>query len=157
MNALPPSLVYAFEVRAEVAPPIEVGRTPRGTRRVVPIVGGTFEGGELKGRILAGGADWQLIHEDGFTQLDSRYTLETDAGDVIAVRNRGVRHAPPEVMARLLVGESVDPSLVYFATTPTFETAAPHLGWLTRSIFVGIGQRQPSSVLIQFWKIARLA
>ena len=128
MNALPPSLVYAFEVRAEVAPPIEVGRTPRGTRRVVPIVGGTFEGGELKGRILAGGADWQLIHEDGFTQLDSRYTLETDAGDVIAVRNRGVRHAPPEVMARLLAGESVDPSLVYFATTPTFETAAPHLG-----------------------------
>jgi Protein of unknown function (DUF3237) len=155
MNALPPSLVYAFEVRAEVAPPIEVGRTPRGTRRVVPIVGGTFEGGELKGRILAGGADWQLIHEDGFTQLDSRYTLETDAGDVIAVRNRGVRHAPPEVMARLLAGESVDPSLVYFATTPTFETAAPHLGWLTRSMFVGIGQRQPSSVLIQFWKIAR--
>jgi Protein of unknown function (DUF3237) len=155
MNALPPSLVYAFEVRAEVAPPIEIGRTPRGTRRVVPIVGGTFEGGELKGRILAGGADWQLIDEDGFTQLDSRYTLETDAGDVIAVRNRGVRHAPPEVMARLLAGESVDPSLVYFATTPTFETAAPHLGWLTRSMFVGIGQRQPSSVLIQFWKIAR--
>jgi Protein of unknown function (DUF3237) len=154
MNALPPSLVYAFEVRAEVAPPIEIGRTPRGTRRVVPIVGGTFEGGELKGRILAGGADWQLIDEDGFTQLDSRYTLETDAGDVIAVRNRGVRHAPPEVMARLLAGESVDPSLVYFATTPTFETAAPHLGWLTRSMFVGIGQRQPSSVLIQFWKIA---
>jgi uncharacterized protein DUF3237 len=154
MNALPPSLVYAFEVRAEVAPPIEVGRTHRGTRRVVPIVGGTFEGGELKGRILAGGADWQLIHEDGFTQLDSRYTLETDAGDVIAVRNRGVRHAPPEVMARLLAGEPVDPSLVYFATTPTFETAAPHLGWLTRSMFVGIGQRQPSSVLIRFWKIA---
>jgi hypothetical protein len=154
MNALPPSLVYAFEVRAEVAPPIEIGRTPRGTRRVVPIVGGTFEGGELKGRILAGGADWQLIDEDGFTQLDSRYTLETDAGDVIAVRNRGVRHAPPEVMARLLAGEPVDPSLVYFATTPTFETAAPHLGWLTRSMFVGIGQRQPSSVLIRFWKIA---
>jgi hypothetical protein len=154
MNALPPSLVYAFEVRADVAPPIEIGRTPRGTRRVVPIVGGTFEGGELKGRILAGGADWQLIDEDGFTQLDSRYTLETDAGDVIAVRNRGVRHAPPEVMARLLAGEPVDPSLVYFATTPTFETAAPHLGWLTRSMFVGIGQRQPSSVLIRFWKIA---
>jgi hypothetical protein len=155
MNALPPSLIYAFEVRAEVASPIEIGRTPRGTRRVVPIVGGTFEGGELKGRILAGGADWQLIHEDGFTQLDSRYTLETDAGDVIAVRNRGVRHAPPDVMARLLAGEPVDPSLVYFATTPIFETAAAHLGWLTRSMFVGIGQRQPSSVLIQFWQIAR--
>jgi Protein of unknown function (DUF3237) len=153
MNAKAPTLIYAFEVRAEVAPPIEIGRTPRGTRRVVPIIGGTFEGGELKGRILAGGADWQLIQEDGFTQLDSRYTLETDSGDVIAVDNRGVRHAPPHIMARLLAGEPVDPSLVYFATTPTFETAAPHLGWLTRSMFVGIGQRQPSSVLIQFWKI----
>ena len=153
MNAKAPTLVYAFEVRAEVAPPIEICRTPRGTRRVVPIIGGTFEGGELKGRILAGGADWQLIQEDGFTQLDSRYTLETDSADVIAVRNRGVRHAPAHIMARLLAGEPVDPSLVYFATTPTFETAAPHLGWLTRSMFVGIGQRQPSSVLIQFWKI----
>jgi Protein of unknown function (DUF3237) len=153
MNAKAPTLIYAFEVRAEVAPPIEIGRTPRGTRRVVPIIGGTFEGGELKGRILAGGADWQLIQEDGFTQLDSRYTLETDSGDVIAVRNRGVRHAPRHIMACLLAGEPVDPSLVYFATTPTFETAAPHLGWLTRSMFVGIGQRQPSSVLIQFWKI----
>jgi hypothetical protein len=155
MNAKAPTLIYAFEVRAEVAPPIEIGRTPRGTRRVVPIIGGTFEGGELKGRILAGGADWQLIQEDGFTQLDSRYTLETDAGDVIGVRNRGVRHAPPDVMARLLAGEPVDPSLVYFTTTPTFETAAPHLAWLARSMFVGIGQRQPSSVLIQFWKIGR--
>jgi hypothetical protein len=153
MNAKAPALVYVFEVRAEVAAPIDVGRTPRGMRRVVPIVGGTFEGAELKGRILPGGADWQLIQEDGLTRLDSRYALETEAGDVIAVRNRGLRHASREVMVRLLAGESVDPSLVYFTTTPTFETAAPRLEWLTRSIFIGIGQRQPSSVLIQFWKI----
>jgi hypothetical protein len=154
MKPQAPTLVYVFEVRAEVAAPIEVGRTPRGTRRVVPIVGGTFEGAELKGRILPGGADWQLIQEDGLTRLDSRYALETEAGDVIAVRNRGVRHAPRDVMVRLLAGESVEPSLVYFATTPTFETAAPHLEWLARSMFIGIGQRQPTSVLIQFWKIA---
>src|SRR5262245_56603118 len=124
MNALPPSLVFAFEIRAQVAPPIEVGRTPTGTRRVVPIVGGSFEGAELNGRILPGGADWQLIHVDGFTELDSRYMLETDAGDVITVRNRGIRHAARDVMARLLAGEMGDPSLVYFATTPTVETAA---------------------------------
>jgi Protein of unknown function (DUF3237) len=154
MEAVAPKLAFAFEVRAQVAPPMEVGRTPLGTRRVVPIVGGTFEGPELKGRILAGGADWQLIHEDGLTHLDSRYTLETETGDLIAVRNRGVRHAAPDVMSRLLAGEPVDPSLVYFATTPIFETAAPHLAWLTRSMFVGVGQRQPSSVSIQFWRIA---
>jgi len=149
----PPDLVFAFEARVQVGPPLEVGAAVRGTRRIVPILGGSFEGPELKGRVLPGGADWQIIQADGFSELDTRYTLEAESGDLIYVQNRGIRHAPPAVITRLLAGEPVDPSQVYFRTTPTFETAAPHLQWLTRSVFVGTGQRQPLAVTIQFWRV----
>jgi hypothetical protein len=148
-----PHLMFAFEVEAQVAPPIELGQTIRGIRRIVPIVGGLFEGPELKGRLVPGGADSQTIHEDGFSELDSRYTLETETGQFIYVRNRGVRHAEPAVMKRLLAGDAVDPTLVYFKTVPTFETAAPPLQWLTRSVFIGEGERLPSTVRIRFWRI----
>jgi len=124
---------------------------------MVPITGGTFEGrGELsiRGRILPGGADTQLIREDGLTEADARYTLETDEGILIDVRNRGLRHAAPEIMRKLLAGERVDPALVYFRTTPTFETTAPQLQVLTRSIFVGSGERYPDEVVLWFWKVA---
>ncbi len=94
-----PGLVFAFEARVEVGPPLEVGQLPRGLRRIVPILRGTFEGPGIKGRVMPGGADWQIIGADGFSELDTRYTLETDTGRVIYVQNAGIRHAPPEVDA----------------------------------------------------------
>ena len=149
-------LTLVLEVRAIVAPPIEVGPVAGGRRRIVPITGGSFEGrGELsiRGRIVPGGADTQLIHDDGLTEADARYTLETGEGVLIDVRNRGLRHAAPDVMQKLLAGELVDPSLVYFRTTPTFETTAPDLQMLTRSIFVGTGERYPAEVVLQFFRV----
>jgi hypothetical protein len=148
-----PGLAFAFEARVEVGPPLEVGALPRGTRRIVPILRGTFEGPGIRGRVLPGGADWQIIGADGFSELDTRYTLETDTGRVIYVQNAGMRHAAPDVIQRLLRGEAVDPKLVYFRTVPRFETAAPELQWLTRSIFVGTGERYPTEVVIRFWRV----
>jgi hypothetical protein len=148
-----PQLQFAFELRVEVGAPLEVGQLPRGTRRIVPILRGTFDGPGLKGRLVPGGADWQLIGADGFSELDTRYTLETDSGRLIYVQNAGVRHAAPEVMQRLLRGERVDPKLVYFRTVPKFETAAPELAWLTRHVFVGSGERYPNEVVVRFWRV----
>lgn len=149
----PPVLEFAFEVRAEVADPVVVGTLPTGTRRIIEILGGTFEGPGLKGRLLPGGADWQLIRADGFTDVDARYTLETDAGDLIYVSNVGIRHAPADVMQRLNAGEPVDPADVYFRAVPKLETAAPGLDWLMRSIFVSTGERYPNGVVIRFWRV----
>jgi hypothetical protein len=149
----PPRLTLAFELRATVGPPLEVGDVAHGRRRIVPITGGTFEGSGIKGKVMPGGADWQIVRPDGFTELDTRYTLETDKGQIIYVQNAGIRHAPPEVMKRLLAGETVDPSLVYFRTVPTFETSSPELQWLTRTIFVGTGERYPNDVRIRFWRL----
>jgi len=150
---LAPRLALAMELRVKVGAPLEVGAVPRGRRRIIPIEGGTFEGADLRGTVLPGGADWQIVRADGLAELDTRYTLRTDAGDVIYIQNAGIRHAPPEITARLLAGEAVDPSLVYFRTVPTVETAAPHLQWLTRAIFIGTGERHPHDVIVRVWKV----
>jgi hypothetical protein len=149
----PPRLTFAFEIRAQVGAPLDMGDVPRGRRRIIEILGGTFSGPAMKGRILPGGADWQIVRADGFTELDTRYTLETDQGELIYVQNAGVRHAPPDVMKALLAGETVDPSLVYFRTVPVFETSAPALQELTRAIYIGIGERYPDAVVVRFHKV----
>jgi hypothetical protein len=149
----PPRLVFAFELRAQVGQPLVVGQTPAGTRRIVQITGGTFEGPGIKGKVVPGGADWQIIRADGFSELDTRYTLETDKGQTIYVQNAGMRHAPPDVTKKLLAGQPVDNALVYFRTVPKFETAAPELQWLTRAIFVGLGERYPNDVVVRFWRL----
>ncbi len=149
----PPGLEFAFEVLAEVRDPTVVGDLPTGTRRIIDILGGTFEGPKLKGKLLPGGADWQLIRKDGFTDVDARYTLQTDSGDLIYVSNVGIRHAPSDVMRRLNAGETVDPSQIYFRAVPKFEVAAPELEWLMRSIFIATGERYPNGVVIRFWRV----
>ena len=149
----PPKLTLAMTLRVQVGPPMELGEVPRGRRRIIPILGGTFEGPNIRGKVLAGGADWQIVRADGLAELDTRYALQTEQGSVIYIQNAGMRHAPPEVTKKLLAGEAVDPAQVYFKTVPAFETGAPELQWLTRAIFVGTGERYPAEVVIRVWKV----
>jgi hypothetical protein len=150
----PPPLVFAFELRVKVADPVVVGQIPQGLRRIVAITGGTMRGPNMNGIVVPdSGADWQVIQPDGFSELDTRYTLRTDKGELVYVQNAGIRHAPPEVMQKLNAGQVVDPKLVYFRTVAKFETAAPALQWLTRSIFVGIGERSPNEVIVRFYRL----
>ena len=148
-----PKMEFAFELHAEVAKPDEVGVIPGGARRVIPILGGTFTGPGLKGKILPGGADHQLLQPDGFTQLEARYILQTEQGEMIYVTNRGMRHGPAEVLQRLNAGERVDPNLIYFRSAATLETAAPRLQWMARAIFVCVGERYPSEVVVRFYRV----
>jgi hypothetical protein len=153
MTSTAPPLNFVMELRVRVGPAVEIGAVGHGRRRIVPIRGGTFEGPQLRGEVLDGGADWQIVRADGLTELDTRYTLRTDRGQLIYIRNAGLRHAAPHVVARLLAGEAVDPALVYFRTAPVFETAAPELAWLTRAVFVGDGERHPDLVVMRVWKV----
>ena len=150
---LPPELIFAFEVRAEVGAAIDVGKTSRGHRKIVPITGGTLEGPGINGRILPGGADWQIVRPDGVVELEARYTVEMDRGNLLYIENKGIRRAAPEIMARLSAGESLDESLYYFRTVPRFECASPDYAWLMESVFVGTGRRNPHDVQIRFWKV----
>jgi hypothetical protein len=154
----PPRLEFVFELKAHVEAPIKVGVTAGRERRIIPIGEGTFEGPGIdgkgiRGKVQPGGADYQVIQPDGFTELEARYILETDQGELIYVVNRGMRHAPPEVIAKLNAGEAVDQSQIYFRVVPTFETSSPRLQWLTRTLFVSTGERYPDGVLIRFYRL----
>ncbi len=133
-------------LRAELADMVDVGLTPMGHRRVVNIQGGHFEGDLISGTVLPGGADWQWVRTDGTIDLDARYTLKTDAGELIQVTSQGLRTASPEVLARLGRGEDVDPALYYFRTVMRFETSAPALLPLTRLLAVAYGRRTRNAV-----------
>src|SRR5690606_17896136 len=108
-----PGLVPVADLLVEVQPPIDVGATPQGNRRVIPLRGGTVSGPRLNGRMLPGGADFQVWRSDGCTEIHARYILETTAGALVYVENSGIRHAPPEAMDRLARGLPVEPSVVY--------------------------------------------
>jgi len=136
-----------------LAEPQELGEAPLGRRRIINITGGSFRGERLSGKVLPGGADWQVIRADGVADLDARYTLETADGALIYVRNHGYRHGPAEVLQELSLGKEVDPSRYYMRTTPLFETGDARYAWLNRLICVGTGARKKSSVHLDIFEV----
>lgn len=148
-----PRLKFFADLRVEVGAPQQVGQTVHGLRRLIPITGGTATGDGWSARVLPGGADFQLIVNERLSELDARYVLETDAGDFIYVQNRAVRSGPPELIARLVRGEPVDPAQIYFRCSPSFETAAPALSWMGERMFVGTGARYPDAVVMRFFEL----
>lgn len=142
-----------FRAEITLAAPQELGETPQGRRRIIGITGGRFAGERLSGRVLAGGADWQVIRPDGVADLDARYTLETSDGALIYVRNRGYRHGSLEIIRRLAAGEAVDPSLYYMRTTPRFETGDARYAWLNRIVCVATGARRTDAVVLEVFEV----
>jgi hypothetical protein len=148
-----PELKFFADLSVQVDKPQEVGATVHGQRRVIPILGGDVQGDGWTARVLRGGADFQMIVNQSLAELDARYVLETDAGDLIFVQNRAVRTASPDVMSRLIRGEKVDPQLVYFRCTPQFETASKSLSWISERLFIGTGARHPDKVVMRFFEV----
>ncbi len=149
----PPGLRFVFQVRASVAKAVDTGPAMDIRRRMIPITGGTVAGPRLNGRVLPGGADWQVITPDGTADLVARYIIEAEDGTLITVVNRGLRRAAPEVLARLAAGEIVDPALVYFRASPRLEAPpGPHF-WLARSVFVCKAARRPDAVELDFFEV----
>ena len=146
-----PTFRFFADLQVEVATPLHIGATTNGQRRLVAINGGTARGEGWQARVLPGGTDYQRIVNERLAELDARYVLETDAGDLIYVQNRALRSGPPEAMARLARGEPVAPELIYFRCSPRFETAAPSLAWLAERLFFGSGVREPDRVLMRFF------
>jgi hypothetical protein len=142
-----------FKAEISLAPPQELGETPQGRRRIVPITGGSFAGERLSGRVLPGGADWQVIRPDGVAHLDARYTLETADGVLIYVRNEGYRHGPPDVMRQLAAGAQVDPASYYMRTVPRFETGGARYAWLNNVVCVASGARRAAAVELDVYEV----
>src|SRR3954468_18307554 len=142
-----------FRVHCELAGMLDVGPAPFGHRRVVNILGGTVTGEKLAGRILPGGADWQILAADGSADIHARYTVKSDAGALIQVDSKGVRHGPSHVMAKLARGEDVDPAMYYFRTVMRFETAHPSVTWLNRVLALARGAREKNAVRLDVYEV----
>jgi hypothetical protein len=140
-------------IHAELADILQLGRTPYGERRVINILGGRVEGEKLSGRILPGGADWQIIRQDGVSDISARYTIESDRGGRILVASDGLRHGPPAVMERLARGEAVEPIEYYFRTVMRFETSDPDLAWLNRILALARGAREARAVRLDVFEV----
>jgi len=134
-------------LRILAATPQKLGAVPHGTRIIVPVAGGDFEGPRLRGKVLPGGGDWLLQRSDGVLELDLRITLETDDHAEILMTFQGLRHGPSDVIAALGRGEVVDPASYYFRTLPRFETSAERYAFLNRIIAVGAGETRPDGAV----------
>jgi Protein of unknown function (DUF3237) len=148
-----PQLEFTLELRVNIGPTLELGQASFGTRRNVPITGGTFSGPHVAGRILPGGADSQLVETDGVTFVDAQYVIETEDGIRIGVRNQGIRHGSKEILARLAAGVAVPSSQYYFRTSPRFYPPVSPYNWLKKSIFLGIAERHAELIIVRVWKV----
>jgi Protein of unknown function (DUF3237) len=150
-----PRLTRVYRLEAVLGKPLVVGDLGAGQRRIVPLTGGTFSGPQLNGTLLPGAsADWQIVQPDGTALGDIRYTLQTDAGDLLYVQSRGIRHGSAEVLARLARGEDVDAGEYTFRTSTQIETAATELDWLNQGVFVSVGGRSPAGVIYETYLVA---
>jgi hypothetical protein len=141
-----------LRVIAEVSGPQIFGKAAGFERRCVPILGGSATG-RFEATVLPGGADWQRVLPDGTTELEAHYALRTAAGDLVEVSGGGIRSGPPDAMKALLAGQPVDPALIYFRAAYRFASAAPALADFTRRLFIGVGKREPSRVLIDIYAV----
>jgi hypothetical protein len=149
----PPQLEAICDLHVLIGPPIELGQTSIGLRRIIPITGGTVQG-SINGSILPGGSDTQLLLNQGQEgHLDARYVIETNQGEKIFVQNKALRVMSIENSLKMMRGERVNPDEIYFRSQPQFETSSPKLQWLSEHQFIGCGVRLPYAVLLRFFKI----
>ena len=140
-----PRSVLVYQAVALLEERVPHGKTPYGERFRVPIIGGGFEGPEIKGRILPGGADWQLLRADGYLELVADYDMETDDKVLIKVTNRGLIQTVPGADGQR-----------YAMTTPRFEAPMGKYGWLNQLIFAGTvapGEGKVPSVRLSIYKL----
>lgn len=149
-----PELKHVFTAQARLAPPIQIGATWEGARRIIPILEGSFAGPGIQGTFVeAGAADWQFTRKDGVTQAEATYALRTDDNVVIQVQNFGLRHGPDEVMQRLMAGEDVDPAHYYFRTNPRFTAPEGKYDWLNKYVFLASGARYREAIKLWFFMV----
>jgi hypothetical protein len=153
-----PALHLRFELEVSISAPMDIGATERGHRRVIPITGGTFryfpaDGGEVSGRVLPIGADFQTLMTDELTYLSASYVIEDGDGQRVLVENTGIRHANADTIAAINRGESTVEQDVYFMTTPVLSSSDERYAWVSHRIFIGKAIREPEHVKLFFFEV----
>jgi hypothetical protein len=127
-----PAFEYLGRLRAETGARTVVENGPQGTRTIVQIVGGRFEGPRVKASVQTPAGDWITNRADGSYKLDVRLTLKTDDGALILVTYNGI-------------GQTTNAGASLRAA-PLFETGDSRYTWLTRLQAVAVGERAGTTV-----------
>jgi hypothetical protein len=143
---------YVFTITARIGEVTTAGDIGHGVRRIIPIIGGDVRG-DVNGKVLAFGADFQIIRPNELIELEAKYALETDDGATVYVENKGIRFGPVQLLQKLKRGEPVDPKLIYFRTAPKFETGAANYRWLMQHLFVASAARHADRVVIDVHQV----
>ncbi len=151
---MPLTLEHVCDFTVELTRPHELGAHGGGVRRIIPIVGGTVTGPQLRGRILDVGADWQSVDGDGIASLDARYAVETEDGAIVEITSQGLRHMTPEVAARAAAGEAVAFSEYYMRTSVRMTSGHPDYAWVNRSLFLATGGKVGATVSLAIYRVA---
>ena len=142
-----------FVLRLDVSALQPIGGPEGAPRRVGAVPSGVFEGERLSGIVLDGGSDWQTLRGDGATTLDVRLVLKTEDGALIGMTYTGIRHGPPEALARIARGEAVDPETYYFRISASFTTSDARYEWLNRVLAVGTGHRIATGPIYSLFEV----
>jgi Protein of unknown function (DUF3237) len=143
---------YVFTITARIGDVTTVGDIGHGVRRIIPIIGGDVQG-DITGKVLAFGADFQIIRPNELIELEAKYAFETDDGATVYVENKGIRFGPVDLLQKLKRGEPVDPKLIYFRTAPKFETGHAGYRWLMENLFVASAARHADRVVIDVHQV----
>jgi hypothetical protein len=146
---------HLMSIDIDAAPPMELGETPQGRRRIVPVTGGRFTGARLSGRIVQPSGDWALVRRDGTFIPDVRILLQTDDGALISFSYGGRWHADAATMQRLMRREGdLDVTGIYWRTDCAFECASdgPY-AWLNNVIAIGTGRPKIGGVLYEVHEV----
>ncbi|KMO12985.1 DUF3237 domain-containing protein [Methylobacterium indicum] len=142
---VPPRTEFVYEAVVEIAPLVSLGDSPLGERRIVPITGGRFQGPRIRGTVLPGGADRQLVRKDGVRRLDALYEMQAEDGAILTVRNQ------------VLIDPGRDGAPDYrFSTIEVTAPEGPH-AWLNRLVLVGtLHSLRPAqaAVLVRAFRLA---
>ena len=150
----PPPLLWMATATCDVGAVVSLGGPAKhGERRFVPILRGSVQGPELNGELIEGGVDWQVQRADGATEISAHYAVRTPDGALIEVQSDGLRHGPPDVMARLARGEDVPPQDYFFRTLVRLTTGHPQWLHLNKVMVLTVGRREPTRVVLDFWRV----
>jgi Protein of unknown function (DUF3237) len=143
---------YVFTITANIGDVTTAGDIGHGVRRIIPIIGGEVRG-DINGKVLAFGADFQIIRPNELIELEAKYAFETDDGATVYVENKGIRFGPLDLLQKLKRGEPVDPALIYFRTVPKFETGHVSYRWLMENLFIASAARHTDRVVIDVHQV----
>ncbi len=145
-----------LDVVIDLNAPLHIGEGPFGRRVVFGAAGGTFEGPQLHGEVVAGGGDWALFRPDGTMSLDVRLTLRTHDDALLHLTYGGRWVTPPELRAEIAdPGRryEIDPARYYFRTTVLFETGAARYAWLNDIVCVGSGYLIDGGIAYRLFRV----